>query len=136
MLLDDPEFGDHKEDYREFLTKRSKFKQIIPIDDPEVEQKIHQAYRLHFLRDTVLARVMDENLSSILSSLIFFHNFDILTYLHQDPVFLKQLLGILENESETLERKRDVILFVQQFCAIAKTTQLAARVGLYRYVAC
>lgn len=79
---------------------------------------------------------MDENLSSILSSLIFFHNFDILTHLHQDHAFLKQLLGILENESETLERKRDVILFVQQFCAIAKTTQLATRVGLYRYVAC
>ncbi|KAG0246886.1 Platinum sensitivity protein [Mortierella sp. GBA43] len=132
MLEYDPEFGDQKEDYREFLTKRAKFKQIVPIEDQEVEQKIHQAYRLHFLKDTVLARVMDENLSSILTSLIFFHNFDILSYLHQDPAFLKQLLGILDNESETLERKRDVILFVQQFCSIAKTTQMNTRTGLYR----
>ncbi|KAF9565122.1 Platinum sensitivity protein [Mortierella alpina] len=132
MLEYNPEFGEHKESYRDFLTKRSNFKQIVPINDPETEQKIHQAYRLHFLRDTVLSRVMDENLSSILGSLIFFHNIDIVNHIHGDRVFLKSLLGILESESEPLERKRDVILFVQQFCSIAKTTQLPTRVGLYR----
>ncbi|KAF9353030.1 Platinum sensitivity protein [Mortierella sp. AD094] len=132
MLEYDPELGDHKEDYREFLTKRTKYKQIVPINDPDVEQKIHQAFRLHFLRDTVLARVADESLSSILGSLIFFHNIDIVNYVHQDRVFMKELFGILESEAETLERKREVILFVQQFCSIAKTTQLPTRVGLYR----
>ncbi|KAI1320357.1 Platinum sensitivity protein [Mortierella claussenii] len=132
MLEYDPEFGDQKEDYREFLMKRSKYKQIVPINDPEVEQKIHQAYRLHYLRDAVLVRVVDESLTSILGSLIFFHNIDIVNYIHQDRVFLKELFGILENDTETLERKRDVILFVQQFCSIAKTTQLPTRVGLYR----
>ncbi|KAF9915417.1 Platinum sensitivity protein [Lobosporangium transversale] len=132
MLEYDPELGDQKQEYREFLTKRSKYKQIVPINDPEVEQKIHQAYRLHFLRDTVLARFADEHLSSILGSLIFFHNIDIVTYIHQDRAFLKELFGILENDSEPLERKRDVILFVQQVCSIAKTTQLPTRAGLYR----
>jgi len=75
---------------------------------------------------------MDENLSSILNSLIFFHNIDIVNFIHQDRGFLKQLFGILEDEAETMERKRDVIRFVQQFCTIAKTTQMPARVGLYR----
>ncbi|KAG0202668.1 Platinum sensitivity protein [Mortierella sp. GBA30] len=132
MLEYDPEFGDQKEEYRDFLTKRSNFKQIVPINHPETEQKIHQAYRLHFFRDTVLSRVMDENLSSILGSLIFFHNIDIVNHIHGDRDFLKSLLGILEAESESLERKRDVILFVQQFCSIAKATQMPLRVGLYR----
>ncbi|KAF9174417.1 Platinum sensitivity protein [Mortierella sp. AD010] len=45
MLEYDPELGDNKEDYREFLTKRTKYKQIVPINDPDVEQKIHQAFR-------------------------------------------------------------------------------------------
>ncbi|GJJ70899.1 protein phosphatase 4 regulatory subunit 3 [Entomortierella parvispora] len=132
MLEYDPELGNEKEDYRDFISKRSKFKQIVPINDPEVEQKIHQAYRLQYLRDTVLVRIMDEGLSSILSSLIFFHNIDIVNYIHQDRGFLKQLFGILEDEAESMERKRDVIRFVQQFCTIAKTTQMPARVGLYR----
>ncbi|KAF9113994.1 Platinum sensitivity protein [Mortierella sp. AM989] len=132
MLEYDPELGDHKEDYREFLTKRTKYKQIVPINDPLVEQKIHQAFRLHYLRDTVLSRVADESLSSILNSLIFFHNIDIVNYVHKDQAFVKDLFGILENEEESLDRKREVILFVQQFCSIAKTTQLPIRVGLYR----
>ncbi|KAG0005619.1 Platinum sensitivity protein [Modicella reniformis] len=133
MLEYDPVFGDQKEDYREFLSKRAKFKQIIPINNVDIEQKIHQAYRLHFLRDTVLARVVDESLSSILGSLIFFLNMDIVTHISsQAEDFLRQLLGILENESEALERKRDVVLFVQQFCAMGKTTQLVIRLGLYR----
>ncbi|KAF9093984.1 Platinum sensitivity protein [Mortierella sp. AD031] len=131
MLQYDPELGESKEDYREFLSK-NRYKQIAPINDPEVEPKIHQVFRLHYLRDTVLAQYMDESLSSILGSLIFFHNIDIVSSIHGDRAFLKDLFGILEADSETIERKRDVILFTQQFCSIAKTTQLPARVGLYR----
>ena len=131
--LDDPELGESKEDYREFLSKRSKYKQIVAINDPEVEQKIHQVFRLQYLRDTVMTQYMDESLSSILGSLIFFHNIDIVNYIHGDRTFLRDLFGILEDELETIDRKRDVILFTQQFCSIAKTTQLPTRVGLYRY---
>ncbi|KAG0298431.1 Platinum sensitivity protein [Linnemannia gamsii] len=132
MLQYDSELGESKEEYREFLSRRSKFKQIVPINDPEVEQKIHQVFRLQYLRDTVLAQYMDESLSSILGSLIFFHNIDIVNYIHGDRAFLRDLFGILEDESETIDRKRDVILFTQQFCSIAKATQLPTRVGLYR----
>ncbi|KAF9582402.1 Platinum sensitivity protein, partial [Lunasporangiospora selenospora] len=132
MLEYEPELDDKKEDYREFLTKRAKFKQVVPISDRDVEQKIHHAFRLHFLRDTVLARVLDDGLSTALTTLIFYHNMDIVTYIHQDRVFLKELFDILENEGETTERKRDVVLFVQQFCSIAKGLQQSARISLYR----
>ncbi|KAG0265149.1 Platinum sensitivity protein [Mortierella polycephala] len=132
MLEYDPEFDNQKGEYRDFITKRSKFKQIVPINDPEVEQKIHQTYRLRFLKDTVLSGIMDETLITALNSIIFFHNVDIVNYIHQDREFLKSLFGILGSDSETLERKRDVILFVQQFCSIAKTTQVHTRAGLYR----
>ncbi|KAF8935949.1 Platinum sensitivity protein [Haplosporangium gracile] len=132
MLQYDSELGESKEEYREFLSRRSKYKQIVPINDPEVEQKIHQVFRLQYLRDTVLAQYMDESLSSILGSLIFFHNIDIVNYIHGDRAFLRDLFGVLEDDSETIDRKRDVILFTQQFCSIAKATQLPTRVGLYR----
>ncbi|KAF9339710.1 Platinum sensitivity protein [Linnemannia elongata] len=132
MLQYDSELGESKEEYREFLSRRSKYKQIVPINDPEVEQKIHQVFRLQYLRDTVLAQYMDESLSSILGSLIFFHNIDIVNYIHGDRAFLRDLFGILKDDSETIDRKRDVILFTQQFCSIAKATQLPTRVGLYR----
>ncbi|KAF9356371.1 Platinum sensitivity protein [Mortierella sp. AD094] len=129
----DPEAADKKiADYRGFLTKRSKFKQIIPIKDPEIEQKIHQVFRVQFLRDTVLSRYLDESLSSLFGSLIFFLNIDIVSAIHQDRPFLKSLFEIIDSDTEPLERKRDVVRFVQQFCSIARSTQITARVGLYR----
>ncbi|KAI8600482.1 component of IIS longevity pathway SMK-1-domain-containing protein [Dissophora ornata] len=132
MLEYEVGIAEKKPDYRGFLTKRSTFKQIIPFRNREIEQKIHHAFRLQFLRDTVLLRFMDEYLSSILGSLIFFHNIDIVNGIHQDRVFLKELFGLIGNDTETLERKRDVVRFVQQFCLMARTTQISTRVGLYR----
>ncbi|KAG0008963.1 Platinum sensitivity protein [Entomortierella chlamydospora] len=106
----DPEAVDKKiADYRGFLTKRSKFKQIIPINDPEVEQKIHQVFRVQFLRDTVLPRYLDEGLSSVFASMIFFLNIDIVNAILRDQPFLKSLFEIVESDTEPLERKRDVV---------------------------
>ncbi|KAF9397587.1 Platinum sensitivity protein [Mortierella sp. AD011] len=129
----DPEAVDKKiADYRGFLTKRSKFKQIIPINDPEVEQKIHQVFRVQFLRDTVLPHYLDEGLSSVFASMIFFLNIDIVNAILRDQPFLKSLFEVVESDTEPLERKRDVVRFVQQFCSIARPTQINTRVGLYR----
>jgi protein phosphatase-4 regulatory subunit 3 len=64
--------------------------------------------------------------------MIFFHNTEIVNAIHQDHGFLKELFGILESTTETIERKRDVVRFVQQYCSIARTTMMTARIGLYR----
>ncbi|KAG0229551.1 Platinum sensitivity protein [Actinomortierella wolfii] len=131
MLEYDPEFPE-KDNFRELLAKRAKYKQVVPIRDPEIEQKIHQAFRLQFLRDTVLSRVADDSVSSMIGSLIFFHNVDIVNHIHQDRPFLQELFDIMDDPTATLERKRDVILFVQQFCALVKVTQLPNRGNLHR----
>lgn len=133
-FLDEPDLGNDKENYRDFLKNKSKYKEIVPINNPGIETKIHEIFRALFLRDTVLSRVMDESLMSTFASILFFHNIEIVNYIHQDRQFQTDLFGILADSSSTLERKRDVVLFVQQFCAIAKTTQMPARVGLYRYL--
>ncbi|KAF9958604.1 Platinum sensitivity protein, partial [Modicella reniformis] len=118
-----------KAEHREFLTKRSRFKQIVPMKDPKVEQKIHQVFRLQFLRDRILTRFMNESLCSVLDSLIFFHNTEIINAIHQDRTFLKELFRILDSPTESLERMRDVVRFVQQYCSIAKITMMAALDG-------
>ncbi|KAG0298460.1 Platinum sensitivity protein, partial [Dissophora globulifera] len=124
--------GDKKHDYREFLTKRARFKQVVPINDAGVEQRIHHVFRLQFLRDTVLMRFMDDGLFQILGSLIFFNNIDIVNAIHQNRPFLRELFGIIDRAEESMDRKRDVVRFVQQFCATARTTQMSTRIGLYR----
>ncbi|ORY03121.1 DUF625-domain-containing protein [Basidiobolus meristosporus CBS 931.73] len=132
MLEYDPDYPNAKAQHREYLANNSKFKQIVPIKDPTVESKIHQTFRLQYLKDVVLARILDDNTFSILNSLIFFNHVDIVNHLQHDHEFLKQLFGILDNAEESSERKRDVIFFVQQFCAISKNLQMMSRSGLYR----
>ncbi|CAJ0946870.1 unnamed protein product [Ranitomeya imitator] len=65
--------------HREFLTKTAKFKEVIPISDPELKQKIHQTYRVQYIQDVVLPTpsVFEENMLSTLHSFIFFNKVEI-----------------------------------------------------------
>ncbi|RUS23814.1 component of IIS longevity pathway SMK-1-domain-containing protein, partial [Jimgerdemannia flammicorona] len=105
---------------------------VVPIKDKAIESKIHQTFRLQYLKDVVLARTLEDSTFAVLNSLIFFNHVDIVNHLQHDAEFLKELFSILESKIESLQRKRDVVLFVQQFCAIAKNLQMASRAGLYR----
>lgn len=69
--------------HREFLTKTAKFKEVIPITDSELRQKIHQTYRVQYIQDIILPTpsVFEENVLSTLSSFIFFNKVEIVSML-------------------------------------------------------
>ncbi|KAJ1032654.1 hypothetical protein NDA16_000677 [Ustilago loliicola] len=132
MLEYDPEFPSLKANYRDHLTQRARFKQVIDIGDPMIVAKIHQTYRLLYLRDVILARVVDDPTVSILNSFIFFHQNDIVNYCSQNDLFLSELFRMLMNPDEPQERRSEGVLFLQQLCAMGKLIQLPARISLYR----
>lgn len=132
MLEYDPEFPRLKANYREHLTQRAKFKQVVEIGDPMIVSKIHQTYRLLYLKDVVLARVVDDPTVSILNSFIFFHQNDIVNFCCQNEIFLGQLFGTLTDPEESDERRSEGVLFLQQLCAMGKHIQLPSRIALYR----
>ncbi|SYW78385.1 related to PSY2 - subunit of protein phosphatase PP4 complex [Ustilago bromivora] len=132
MLEYDPEFPSLKANYRDHLTQRARFKQVIDIGDPMIVAKVHQTYRLLYLRDVILARVVDDPTVSILNSFIFFHQNDIVNYCSQNDLFLSELFRMLMNPEEPKERRSEGVLFLQQLCAMGKLIQLPARISLYR----
>lgn len=132
MLEYDPEFPRLKANYRDHLTQRARFKQVIDIGDPMIVAKIHQTYRLLYLRDVILARVVDDPTVSILNSFIFFHQNDIVNYCCQNDIFLGELFRMLMSPDEPEERRSEGVLFLQQLCAMGKLIQLPARISLYR----
>ncbi|ORX94442.1 DUF625-domain-containing protein [Basidiobolus meristosporus CBS 931.73] len=132
ILEYDPDYPNAKPKYREYLGDNLHFKQVIPIRDKAIESKIHQTFRLQYLKDVVLARTLDDNTFSILNSLIFFNNVDIVNYLQHDHEFLRELFSIFNNPDEPRERKRDAVFFVRQFCSIAKNLAIIHCSGLYR----
>lgn len=135
ILEYDPEFPYHKAEHRKFLNDDSKFKEVVEVKDPEIRHKIHQTFRLQYLKDVVLARILDDPTFSILNTLIFYNQVDIIQHFQHDKEFLVALFGLFDSETSItaeLERKNDAILFIQQFTGIAKTLQPQARASLYK----
>jgi len=134
---DDPDFPLHKANHRHYLSNAAKFKEVVRIEDVSVRQRIHYVYRLQYLKDVVLARVLDDPTFNVLNSLIFFHQHDIVGHLQGNSAFLRELFSIVVNPTTSLERKKDAILFTQQSCSIAKSLQNNSRHALYQnFIAC
>ena len=105
----------------------------MPIKDGATKTKIHSTWRLQYLKDVVLARILDDPTFSVLNSLIFFNQVDIVNQLQQADNFLRDLFGIIDSPNANMEKKKDAVHFIQQCCAIAKNLQAPARGGLYNH---
>jgi protein phosphatase-4 regulatory subunit 3 len=103
----------------------------VPIEDPAISKKIHSTWRLQYLKDVVLARILDDPTFSVLNSLIFFNQVDIVSHLQGNTPFLKDLFGIIDSPEADTKKRKDAICFIQQCCAIAKNLQAPARATLY-----
>lgn len=113
----------------------------MEIKDLSVKQKIHQTYRLLYLKDVVLARVLDDPTFGILNGFVFFNQVDIINHIQNNDAFLVELFSdfkdVATNTSaaETAEsngKKRDVVIFLHQLMLMGKGVQLPGRLALYR----
>ncbi|KAG5648782.1 hypothetical protein DXG03_000131 [Asterophora parasitica] len=95
---DDPDFPNHKANYREFLHQTSHFHQPIPIRDISIQRKIHHTYRLQFLKDVVLARALDDSTFNVLNSCIIFNQIDIISHVQMDQTFLREIVKLFVDE--------------------------------------
>lgn len=127
----DPDFPSHKANHRQWLNNQGRYKEVVRIEDELIRRKIHQTYRLQYLKDVVLARILDDPTFSVLNSLIFFNQVDIVQHLLQNVGFLNDLFGIFLDPNEEQLRKKEAVLFIQQCSAIAKNLQPPGRQTLY-----
>jgi protein phosphatase-4 regulatory subunit 3 len=79
----------------------------------------------------VLARILDDPTFSVLNSLIFYNQVDIVQHLQANSDFLRDLFGLFSPEERDQLRKKNAVHFIQQCCAIAKNIQAPARTQLY-----
>lgn len=120
-----------KANHRRYLRNGSRYKEVVPISDTAVRLKIHSTWRLQYLKDVVLARILDDPTFSVLNSLIFFNQVEIVSHLQANTAFLEELFHIIDNPDLDIRRKKDAVGFIQQCCAIAKNLQAPARASLY-----
>lgn len=127
----DPDFPSHKANHRAWLENDGRYKEVVPIEDPTIKRKIHQTYRLQYLKDVVLARILDDPTFSVLNSLIFFNQVDIVQHLQANAQYLNDLFSIFSSPEQDQKKMKEAVLLIQQFCAIAKNLQPPARQTLY-----
>lgn len=56
--------------FRDFLENKVKFKEVVTIADPQIVSCIHLSYKLTFLKDTAMARFIDDTTSHTIMQLI------------------------------------------------------------------
>ena len=131
MLEYDSSFPE-KQNHREVLRSEIKFKEVVPIGRAEVVGKIHQTFKISYIKDTILPIVLDDATFGTLSSIILYNNVEILQALASDPNFFVQLF----EKMKTLDRKAHaqewahLVDFLQEICDHAKHLQVQQRHAL------
>ncbi|OAQ27146.1 DUF625-domain-containing protein [Linnemannia elongata AG-77] len=129
ILEYEPDLQDEKSQYRLIYSQRANFKEVVPFNDIRVVPWIHQVFRLQFIKDIALIRHLEEGPKSLLESFINRRTIKIIQSLLADRPFLQELFDLLNDTSASLYRRQDVVLFMHQFCSMAKKTGTR---GIYR----
>ena len=103
----------------------------MPIKDTLIRRKISYTWRLQYLKDVVLARILDDPTFSVLNSLIFFNQVEIVNHIQANAPFLKELFTVFDPRSADTKRKEDAVQFLHQCAVIAKNLQAPARANLF-----
>ncbi|XP_042517285.1 serine/threonine-protein phosphatase 4 regulatory subunit 3-like isoform X1 [Macadamia integrifolia] len=146
----DPEIHDVQH-HRAFLKEHVVFKEAIPIKDPEVLSKIHQTYRIGYIKDVILPRVLDEATVANLNSVIHAHNAVVVSLLKDDSTFIQELFAKMRSPTTSPESKKNLacplrlitppicirhsslqVFFLHEFCSLSRSLQLVQQLRLFR----
>ncbi|KAH3672821.1 hypothetical protein WICMUC_004043 [Wickerhamomyces mucosus] len=134
ILEYDPDYPQYKSNHRSFLKDDSKFKEVLPLKNDHVKHLIKRTYILQFLKDVVLARLLDDPTFSFISTLIHFNEVEIIEFLEKNQ-FIDDLFALYKTEDtneELLRQRRDCIKLLHQFVLIAKSLQPHQKTSFYK----
>ncbi|GAA5950604.1 hypothetical protein JCM21900_002521 [Sporobolomyces salmonicolor] len=100
ILEYDPDFPTMRASYRAHLSSPTSFVELVPIRSPSLLAKIHQTHRLHYLKDVVLARILEDSTFSMLNSAIYFNEVDIVNEVVGERELVGEVFAILDEEEE------------------------------------
>lgn len=126
--------GNPPKRHRQYLKQLAKFREAIPIKNPDLLAKIHQTYRVQYIQDIVLPTpsVFEDNMINTLSSFIFFNRVEIVTLIQEDDKFLDEMFTLLTEPGTNDQKRRDIMLFLKEFCNFAQYLQPHGKETFYK----
>jgi protein phosphatase-4 regulatory subunit 3 len=111
--------------YRYHVQGNMNLKEVVPITDAISREKIMQAHRILYVRDTILPKSLDDSTYSTLSSMYLFNIVEVLLVLHQDQTFFKKLFDKIHGAERGTEDWRDLISFLQELITLSRHIQVS-----------
>lgn len=111
--------------HRKFLTDVVSFKEVVALP-AEVKQKVHQVYRIQYIRDTVLARILDDNTFATTNAFIVALHDEILRALSSSDAFMAEL-GKCIAEPQSPDQRQDAVSICQEMVNMAKSLSIHSR---------
>ncbi|KAL0587884.1 Protein PPP4R3C [Plecturocebus cupreus] len=107
--------------HRDYLTHKAKFKEVIPMTNSELKQKIHQTYIVQYIYDILLPvpNMYEENLST-LATFIFDNKAEIVSMLQKDDKFLFEAFAQLRDETIHENRRCELLFFFKELCSFSQ----------------
>jgi protein phosphatase-4 regulatory subunit 3 len=118
--------------HRAFLKDHVVFKEAIHIENISVVSKIHQTYRIGYLKDVILPRILDDATLASLNTMIHTNNASVISLLKDDALFIRQLFARMRSSDISMESKRELVLFLHEFCTLSKSLPLVQQLRLFR----
>ncbi|XP_065184140.1 serine/threonine-protein phosphatase 4 regulatory subunit 3-like [Sycon ciliatum] len=120
--------------HRTFLTDHAEMKEVISIKDPAIKSKIQMIYRAQYIQDILMPMplVFEENMLSSLHAVIIFAKSDVITALQNDEAFLTELFQSLQDDSTSMERATELMLFLKEYDQFTDPMTAEDRLAVYR----
>uniref|UniRef100_A0A8C3YVV2 Protein phosphatase 4 regulatory subunit 3C n=1 Tax=Catagonus wagneri TaxID=51154 RepID=A0A8C3YVV2_9CETA len=120
--------------HREFLTQNAKFKEVIPITNCELRQKIHQTYRVQYIHNILvpIPSMFEDDFLSTLTTFIFLNKVEIVSMLQEDDKFLDEVFSQLRDKTTDDDKRRELLFFFKEFCAFSQTLQPQSKDALFK----
>ncbi|KAF6982845.1 hypothetical protein CFC21_001179 [Triticum aestivum] len=134
VLEYDPE-DRNVQNHSAFLKEHAVFKEAIPIRNASVVSKIHQTYRICYIKDVILPKGLDEATLASLNAIINANNAFVVCLLKDDTSFMQRLFATMRSSNISAESKRELVLFLREFCTVSSSLQPAQRMQLSRDLA-
>lgn len=123
--------------HREFLENGTTFREVIPFGNQKLVEKIHQTYRVQYLQSSVLPTpsILEENAYSSLTTILFFNKVEIVSMIQENAEFLQNLFNQIISGETSTERKRELVLFLREYCIFSQSIQPKQREGFFKTLA-
>lgn len=137
ILEYDSEYPRYRACHRDFFNNK-RFKSVIPVDNLSIFTK---DFHLNYIKDVILARYLDDQTYSVINSLIYLNQVEIINHLKSTKI-LNQLFSIYDLK-DNLDQKRNGLRLLHQYILIAKGLEhgqrseffsIISKMGLFKMI--